>query len=99
MTGILNWLSDQWNLVGYFLVEFFKESAKWGTGLWGLVVVLVSLGWTLLTHIIPILTLMLSTLNGLVTGNWNFAPPGSIMNLLAIANTFSPVQELMTYAV
>jgi hypothetical protein len=95
---VADWLADIWTFLKDWCGESWKEVAKWGTALWGLVAIAGTLIWTVLTHIVPLLTLLLDTINGLVTGTWNFAPPAGITNVLAIANTFTPLQEAMGYA-
>lgn len=95
---IADWLADLWTFIKYWSEESWKEAMKWGTGLWGLVVGIFGLIWTLLTHIVPILTLMLDTLNGLTTGTWDLRPPSYIMGALAIGNTFCPLEEALGYA-
>lgn len=94
---IVQGIKDVWTFIVYWFQESFKEVAKWGLSLWGLVTIVAMLVWTILSNIVPLITLLLSTLNGLITGDWNFTPPGSIMSVLAIGNTFSPLQEALGY--
>jgi hypothetical protein len=98
MTAILDWFADIWVFLRYWLEESFKEAAKWGTSLWGLAVIITTLVWTVFSHIIPILGSLLDTLNGLVTGDWNYTPPAILSQVLAIGNTLCPLDELITYA-
>lgn len=98
LQAVADWLADIWTFLKDWCAESWKEIAKWGTMIWGLVTIAATLIWTLLSNIVPILTLMLDTLNGMVTGTWSFTPPSGIMNVLAIANTFCPLQEACSYA-
>ncbi len=99
MNAIIAWFKDTRQFLGFWFEESWKEVVKWGATGWGLVTIIVAVIWTVLTHIVPMLSLLLDTLNGLVTGNWNYEPPAAIMNILAIGNTFTPLQELMQYAI
>jgi phage-related protein len=94
MSWIISFLSSFWTSFKPWLTK----TAGFATSLWGLLLVLGTLIWTIVTHIIPIITLCLSTLNSLVTGSWNLAPPTGIMTCLQIANTFTPLQEAMQMA-
>jgi len=96
---MIDWLSDIWQFLQYWFHEMFVNVAKIGTSFWGLIVIFAGLLWTVLNHIVPMLSLVLDSLNAMVTGNFNYAPPSAIMNVLAIANTFMPVEELMAFGV
>jgi hypothetical protein len=97
LQAVADWLADIWTLLKYFATGFVGEAVRWGTTIWGLVLLIATLVWTLLTHIVPVLTLLLSTVTGLATGTWNLAPPAGIMNVLAIANTLCPLEEALAY--
>lgn len=98
MTALLEWFRNLFQFLGYWFEESWKQAVKIFTSGWGLVLIVSTLLYTLATYIVPILALMLDTINGLITGNWDFTPPAIISTVLAIANTFAPMDELMSYA-
>lgn len=99
MTRVIEWFYNIKEFLAYWFQESWKQAAGFGTSIWGLIIIVGTLIWTLVTHLIPLLHQLLSTVNGLVTGNFNYTPPGVISEALAIANTFAPLDELMGFAV
>ena len=71
MSFIADWLADIWESIQYWAVEVFKTVAKFGTTLWGLLVIIAGLLYTVLSHIVPMLSLVLDAMNSMVTGNFD----------------------------
>lgn len=67
-----------------------------GIALWAFLVAVVGLLWAVVTHIVPMVTVMLNVLSGLTTGDWSFEPPSGITTFLQIANTFVPLEEFFS---
>jgi len=99
MHAIIDWILWLANFLKFWAQESFKEIVKIVSTFWGLILVVVALLWTVLGSIIPLLTLLVDTLNSLVTGEFNLAPPSAVMSIFAIANTFAPVEEFLQRAV
>lgn len=94
MIALLNWFRWLGQFLVFWLQESFKEAVKFGTSFWGLALIVASLAWTVVSNIVPLLTLTLSTLNSIATGTWNLAPSSTLTVVLNTANTFVPLQEL-----
>lgn len=99
MTALLQWFSALFAFLGDWAGESFKQVKTIVTGFWGFLVIAVGLIWTILNHLIPGLELLLRTLDSVVTGDWNLAAPSGVDNILAIGNTFFPLDRFFQYAV
>ena len=88
-------LGDFWGFLDNWFSKFWFFIRDFGLALWAFLVALVGIAWAIVTHIVPMLTLVLNVLSGLVTGDWHFAPPAALSTALQIANTFFPVDTFM----
>jgi uncharacterized membrane protein len=99
MGRIIEWISSTRQFMIYWFQESYKEAVRLATTGWGIVAIVATLLYTLLTNIVSVVALLLSTVNGLVTGQWNYAPPAAISYILSVANTFTPLEEMMSMAI
>jgi len=97
MTTLFAWLGDLFGFLGVWAQESFRVAKNYVTGFWGFGTAVVAIMWVVAQHIIPMLHLAIDTLNGIVTGSWDFTPPTGLTTVLMIANTFAPLDEFMSY--
>jgi len=100
-TGIYTWFGNIRQFASEWWGGFWRELVKMGTTGWGLIVVVSGLLYAVATHIVPLFMVLVSTLTATVTGTFDLVPPPIIATVLAIANTFCPLDEfcgrLVTY--
>jgi hypothetical protein len=97
MIAIIDWLVSIFHGVTYWFGEIFNEAVKFTTAQWGLVLIAAGLGTAGYEFAVPAIYTCSGLLSGLSVGSWNFALPGPLATAFAIANTFTPMDELVSY--
>jgi thiol:disulfide interchange protein len=81
-------LSELWHVVREFL-----------TTKWAAFILAVGVIWTVLSQGVALGQKILLILTNIVVSGFDLAPSGQILNVLAIANTFFPLDQLCVYTV
>lgn len=98
MTVILGWLFYLAQLLSFWSKEIFKEIVKWSVSFWGLVVIVAGIAYTVFNDIVGTIQSILSALTGMDYLHPSLVAPGVGAQLLMVANTFTPLDELFAYA-
>jgi hypothetical protein len=78
------------------LVGFYKKQFQ----LWWLVLVLAaSWAWALVTHMNDMLTMLSDSLAAITPEQINLTPPAAVGQVMAIANTFFPMNEAIAFTI
>ncbi|SRR6266446_1216035 len=99
MIAIIDWLVSIFHGVTYWFGELFKEWVKFVSTSWGLVLIVSGIAAGGYEFAIPAIYAASDLLTGLNPGSWSLGLPGSGMGtFMAVANTFTPLDELVSYA-
>lgn len=97
MSAIIDWLVSIFHGVTYWFGEVFKEVVKFTTAQWGLVLIAAGLGTAGYEFAIPAIYACSDLMTGLNPGSWSLGLPGGLSTAMAIANTFTPMDEFISY--
>jgi hypothetical protein len=99
MLSLIQWIADIRNLLVYWLQDAFREVVKFTTAHWGIVLIFAALAWGAMDIATSGFIVLLSIVNGLASDSFSLTPPTELLNVLAIANTFTPLQEFFVYLI
>lgn len=84
--------------VSYWASELLKGLIKAGTTFWAALVLAAGLAWTIGHYIVLAMTDMVASIAAISTGSYTLAVPSGVSSVLAIGNTFTPLNEAFAYA-
>lgn len=98
MTVIIGWLLYLAQLLAFWFKEAFKEAVKWSVSLWGLIIIVAGVAYTVFQDVVGTIQSLLSAVTGMDYLHPSLTAPGVGAQLLMVANTFTPLDELFAYA-
>lgn len=98
MIAIIEWLINIAKAIGYWFQEIFREAIKFTTTAWGVIVLVVGLAYAAMLDTVGAINSVVVSIDGFTSNGPSLTAPSGIGGMLAIANTFTPLDEVFQYA-
>jgi hypothetical protein len=97
MFAIIDWLLNLWHLISYWFGEIFRETIKFFTTSWGVILIMGGMVWFVFNDTIEALNGVAALVSGRTIDAYNQSAPGTISQILTVCNTFTPLDEFCQY--
>lgn len=93
---LFGWLGE---VLQIFFREVLNTVVKFSMTLWGLIIIVASIAWLVLSDTVGALLSIVDLVSGIGSGDISLASPGgsSVLWFLSVANTFTPLDEAFAY--